>query len=105
VSNDENNLTVGETYRIKNRLKDGSTGKFSKYTINLHHTTCRIVVNGREAQTTFLTKHLTQIRDTIDSSKELLDQLDKELCRQLYRICILTITMLNLTTVNRIRDK
>ena len=79
MSNDENNLTVEETYRIKNRLKDGSTGKFSKYTINLYHTTCRILVNGREAQTTFLPKHLTQIRDTIDSSKELLDQLDKEL--------------------------
>ena len=79
TSKDENNLIVEEIYRIKNRLKNGSIGKYNKYTINMYHTKSRMLVNGREATTTFLNTHLPQIRATINSNKELLDQLDKEI--------------------------
>lgn len=76
---DSQGLVVEEMLQVRNRLRDGNIGKYKKFTINMYHTTCRILVNGKEAQSVFLDIHLQTIAKSITSNKETLEQLDAEI--------------------------
>ena len=47
ASVDENGANVEDTLKIFNRKANGDIGNVSKYTVNLYHTTSKILVNGK----------------------------------------------------------
>ena len=84
---EENDLIVEESMKIMNRTKDGRTGKSHKYTINMYHTVCKLLVNGREAHSIFLADHLSLLKQEINCNDNLIDALDKEIQDSLYTNC------------------
>lgn len=62
VSRNNTYLQIDETWRVTNRLKNGSAGKMHKFTINFYHTKCTMLVNGKESTSTFLDEHLPKMR-------------------------------------------
>lgn len=83
VSRDNTNLQIDETWRVTNRLKNGSVGKTHKFTINFYHTKCTMLVNGKEATSTFLDEHLPKMKQSINCNRALIEQLDQEITRAL----------------------
>ena len=62
VCRDNTNLQIDETWRVTNRLKNGSAGKTQQFTINFYHIKCTMLVNGKDATPTFLDEHLPKMR-------------------------------------------
>lgn len=62
VSIDNTNLQIDETWRVNNRLKNGSVGKTHKGTMNFYHTKCIMLVNGKEATSKCLDEYLPKMR-------------------------------------------
>ena len=83
VSRDNTNLQIDETWRVNNRLNNGSVGKTHQFTINFYHTKCTMLVNWKEATSTFLNEHLPKMRQSINCNRTLIEQLDQEITRAL----------------------
>ena len=75
---EKNGLIVEEVMKVMNRTMNGKNGKQHKYTINLYHTKCKILVNGKESRT-LLDLHLPEIKNSFRCDQQTIDILNKEI--------------------------